>query len=126
MTYRERHHAGWVHRHLCQHRAVVAFVILTLAVAWAINLNYRAIQAIQQDRAARIVAACKARHDAYLAIQRNFDLIHDLLHQGDLNDSRIPADLRALAQENRDGADRRLAEARSQSTGVDCTDPRLP
>jgi len=82
--------------------------------------NTDAIQAIQKDRAARIVEACGKRHDAYLSQVATLDLIDSLIHQTDINDVRIPPELRDLAAEVRLKAEASIAEARISAAKADC------
>lgn len=117
-------------------RAIVILTIvavLTIVLVTYVQSAHQAIEAIQKDRAARIAAAdkktiddCAKKHDAYVATTRILDLINQLLHQGDLDDPRIPADLRALALENQAKSDQAVSDVRAVAARADCTTPSLP
>lgn len=125
-------HAPWARRVRATFTLLAVFV-LVVALTVTVISNRRAVKEIQRDRAARIAAAdkrlaeeCGRVHDGYLATVRTHDLLDELLHQTDINDPRIPPDLRDLAAESRAKAEASLSEARASAAKADCTIPTLP
>lgn len=85
--------------------------------------NTDAIRSLRDQQAQRVAAGCEARHRIYVSQSQTLDLLDRLIHQTDLNDPRIPENLRALAKENQAKSDTALAAARDAIAPLDCIAP---